>query len=111
MGKIETFENIRKYSKNDAKRLKIFENIRKFLKIFEFLLTVENAENAGSFSYGFRHRRTSYTDSFDRLPAPIYGSSLIRAGQAGQVRSGLKAALRQEGRVRQRQINLPNDGG
>ncbi|MBA7633954.1 hypothetical protein ES703_41525 [subsurface metagenome] len=26
-GKIETFENIRKYSKNGAKRLKIFENL------------------------------------------------------------------------------------
>ncbi len=28
--RLKTFENIRKYSKNDAKRLKIFENIRIF---------------------------------------------------------------------------------
>jgi len=28
--RLKTFENIRKYSKNDVKRLKIFENIRLF---------------------------------------------------------------------------------
>jgi len=30
--RLKTFENIRKYSKNDVKRLKIFENIRIFCR-------------------------------------------------------------------------------
>jgi len=35
--RLKTFENIRKYLKNDAKCLKIFENIRKFLTFLQTL--------------------------------------------------------------------------